>query len=113
MTETREALLAVVRAIPTGRLATYGDVARRAGFPRAAREVGRALGTLRDGTDVPWWRVVNREGRLVCPGGGARQAERLRAEGIEAEQLPDGSWQVDLERHRWDEPARDEWESGP
>jgi methylated-DNA-protein-cysteine methyltransferase-like protein len=107
VSETREALLAVVRAIPAGRLATYGDVARRAGFPRSAREVGRALSVLPDGSSVPWWRVVNREGRLVSPGGGARQAEHLHPEGVDAEQLPDGSWRVDLDCYRWDEEAEE------
>lgn len=75
----------VVLQIPPGKVATYGDVARQAGLPGAARRVGRALRGLPEDTGIPWHRVVNAQGRVVVPGGSpARNAqrERLEAEGI-------------------------------
>jgi len=58
-----ERIYAVVRRIPRGRVATYGQVARLAGLPRRARLVGYALSALERG-DVPWQRVVNAQGRI-------------------------------------------------
>jgi methylated-DNA-protein-cysteine methyltransferase-like protein len=54
----------IVRHIPTGRVATYGVVARLAGRPGAARTVGWALSALPEDADVPWWRVLNAAGRI-------------------------------------------------
>ena len=73
-----ERVRAVVRALPTGGVATYGEVAREAGSPGAARAVGRVLAA---GGDLPWWRVVAADGRLV-PGNEDEHAARLRAEGV-------------------------------
>lgn len=71
-----EALL----VLRTGEVVTYGEVAAEAGFPGAARAVGRVLATT-DRT-FPWWRVVTATGRLV-PGKEVEHARRLRAEGVE------------------------------
>lgn len=73
-------VLAVVAALPRGTLATYGEVAMEAGRPGAARAVGRILAGRGDG--LPWWRVVPASGRLAPPVA-VRQAEALRAEGID------------------------------
>ncbi len=90
----------MVKAIPHGRVATYGDVARMAGSPRASRQVGWALATLPDGSDVPWWRVINREGRISWrPGGAELQKELLQEEGVRF--APEGA--IDLGTYRWDE----------
>ncbi|HEX6568606.1 MAG TPA: MGMT family protein, partial [Acidimicrobiales bacterium] len=62
-----------------GEVVTYGEVAAEAGFPGAARAVGRILAI--DGHDLPWWRVVTASGRLV-PGHENEHARRLRAEGV-------------------------------
>ncbi len=70
----------VLRALQPGDLVTYGEVAAEAGFPGAARAVGRLLAT--SGGAYPWWRVVNAAGRLV-PGHEAEHARRLTAEGVE------------------------------
>jgi methylated-DNA-protein-cysteine methyltransferase-like protein len=53
-----ESYYAVIRAIPPGRVMTYGDVAAYAGRPRQARRVGYALAVVND-PGVPWWRVIN------------------------------------------------------
>jgi methylated-DNA-protein-cysteine methyltransferase-like protein len=72
------AVRSVVVAIPEGTVVTYGEVAREAGTPGAARAVGNVLA----GSDgLPWWRVVTAGGRLV-PGNEAEHAAHLRAEGV-------------------------------
>jgi methylated-DNA-protein-cysteine methyltransferase-like protein len=73
-----EAVLEVVRSLPEGAVATYGEVAAEAGFPGAARAVGNLL---RRSAGLPWWRVVAAAGRLV-PGDEEEQARHLRAEGV-------------------------------
>lgn len=73
-----EAVREVITALQPGELVTYGEVAAEAGYPGAARAVGRVL---RDSSDLPWWRVVNAAGRLV-PGNEQEHARRLRGEGI-------------------------------
>jgi methylated-DNA-protein-cysteine methyltransferase-like protein len=68
----------VVAAIPRGSVLAYGEVALLAGRPGGARAVVRALYRVKD---VPWWRVV-RANRTLAPEIAARQARRLRAEGV-------------------------------
>jgi methylated-DNA-protein-cysteine methyltransferase related protein len=74
-----EAVVRVLRSLRPGEVVTYGEVAAEAGFPGAARAVGRIL-AMSDG-DLPWWRVVTAAGRLV-PGHEVEHARRLRAEGV-------------------------------
>ncbi len=57
-------IYAVVRRVPKGRVTTYGNVARIAGLPGHARQVGYALSALPKGTSVPWHRVINAQGKL-------------------------------------------------
>ena len=73
---------ALVGEIPVGRVMTYGQIASLCGSPRAARIVG---GIAHFGpTDLPWHRVVNKQGGLAAGfwGGKTEQAVRLRAEGV-------------------------------
>jgi len=97
----RQEVLRLVEAIPPGRVATYGQIALMAGFPRRARQVGMVLKGLPQGTEVPWQRVVKAHGQVANWGGGfgaMLQMERLRAEGVEVSEAGD----LDLERYRWD-----------
>ena len=95
-------IYAVIRRIPEGRVATYGQVAAIAGLPRGARQVGRALSRLEE-EEVPWHRVVNAQGRIsarASPG----IVEPLQKQLLEKEGVSFGSGdRIDLERYRWDE----------
>lgn len=101
---TFAAVYAVVRRIPPGRVATYGDVAAMAcGSRSAARVVGwalRALPTRQDG-DVPWWRVINAQGKVSTGQPGepmSEQRARLEDEGVEF----GVAGKVSLSRFGWD-----------
>jgi methylated-DNA-protein-cysteine methyltransferase-like protein len=90
----------IVALIPSGKVVTYGNVARQAGMPGAARRVGMALRRLPVGTRIPWHRVINAQGRISLPEGSASQLtqrERLEAEGI----LFRINGSIDLRRFGW------------
>jgi methylated-DNA-protein-cysteine methyltransferase-like protein len=93
-------IYSVVRRIPRGRVATYGQVAELAGLPGHARQVGYALHALREGHDVPWHRVVNAQGRVSersAPGWDDVQRQLLAREGVRF----DGSGRMRLADYRW------------
>ena len=95
-----EKIYEVVRKIPKGKVATYGQIAQLAGNSRWARAVGYALHANPDPDGIPCFRVVNRMGRLAPAfafGGTDAQAQLLRAEGIEVRE--DNT--VDLEKYLW------------
>lgn len=88
----------IVAAIPEGYVTTYGDVARLAGSPRAARQVGGVLKRLPEGSTLPWHRVVNRHGIISLTGPDLqRQRQALLAEGVQVS----GSGKIDLQHYRW------------
>jgi methylated-DNA-protein-cysteine methyltransferase-like protein len=96
-----EAIFAVIRRIPKGWVATYGQIAAMAGLPRRARLVGHVLQNLSPNSKIPWHRVVNAKGEvswsLSRNGGDALQQRLLEQEGVEF----DDNNRFDLERFRW------------
>lgn len=93
-------IYAVVRRIPRGRVATYGQVAALAGREGHARQVGYAMHALPNGTTVPWHRVINARGEISHRsqfGGEIRQRLLLEAEGVEF----DWRGRVRLSRYQW------------
>lgn len=100
LSDTHRRIHEVVRRIPRGRVATYGQIAELAGLPRQPRLVGYALNALPPDTRLPWHRVVNAKGQ-VSPrsdglGGDQIQAQLLAREGVRLE-----GGRLALERHRW------------
>lgn len=90
----------LVKRIPRGKVATYGQIARLLGAPRSARVVGWAMYGTPKGSRVPWHRVVQQGGSLsatACASEPGRQRRLLEGEGV-AFRL-DG--RIDMERHQW------------
>lgn len=94
MGDFERTVAAVVRSLRRGEVATYGEVASEAGYPGAARAVGNVL-ARRD--DLPWWRVVAANGRLV-PGHESKHESLLRGEGVP---VVDGRASARSEGPRW------------
>ncbi len=95
-----EKIYEIVKRIPRGKVATYGQIARLAGNERWSRAVGYALHANPDPDGIPCFRVVNRFGGLAPAfafGGISVQAELLKSEGIEVR----GDNTVDLEKYLW------------
>jgi methylated-DNA-protein-cysteine methyltransferase-like protein len=70
----------IIRKIPKGKVSTYGEIARAAGFPGRARQV---VWALRNGRGLPWHRVVAAGGKISLPGeNGLEQRLRLEFEGV-------------------------------
>ena len=93
----KEAVYALVKKVPEGRVITYGDIAILVGHPYAARLVG---GIAHFGpTELPWHRVVNRFGDCASgyPGGKTAHQDMLRSEGIEVDKYRI----VEFEKLRW------------
>jgi methylated-DNA-protein-cysteine methyltransferase-like protein len=97
--DLRAKIHTIVRRIPSGKVATYGQIAALAGFPRHARQVGYAMRDLPQDSDLPWHRVLNARGEVssrAAVGWEDVQRDLLEQEGIElAREL------VDLARYGW------------
>jgi|GEM_PF-218380 len=100
----QECIYQLVRQIPAGRVATYGQVAVLCGRPRHARFVGYALYQVAPDSDIPWHRVVNAQGKVsVSPrrgGSDELQRWRLTAEGV----VFSANGRINLGRYGW-QPA--------
>ncbi len=96
-------IYAIVKKIPRGKVATYGQIAALAGMGRAARQVGTALRVTPDDVKIPWHRVVNAQGRVSMrlkdwhSGGDDLQRILLESEGV----VFTDSGKFDLETYRW------------
>lgn len=103
---THERIYAVVRQIPPGKVATYGQIASIAGRC-TARMVGYAMAALTSRHEqVPWQRVINAQGKISLradSAGAALQRQLLEEEGVQF----DASGKVDFRRVRWDGPPLD------
>jgi methylated-DNA-protein-cysteine methyltransferase-like protein len=89
-----------VAAIPAGKVATYGQIARLAGYPNHARYVGTTMKNLPRGTSLPWFRVLRSNGELAFPVASApwkRQKALLEDEGVVF-----SNFRVALRQFQWD-----------
>ena len=108
-----------VRLIPVGRVATYGQIAAIVSQRHAARTVGWALNALQEGTDVPWHRVINAQGKISTryrDRDAAVQRGLLEREGV----VFDDEGRTDLNTYQWEgldwpeiESLRREWYAEP
>ena len=108
--EFRDRVYEWIRRIPRGKVATYGQIAMLAGYPRQARRVGQALGREYAPSDLPWQRVINSQGRVSARAPrpdraiGAREAEQERLLKLEGVKFVRGK--TDLERFQWQPKMR-------
>lgn len=88
-----------LKRIPKGRVATYGQISELAGSPRGARQVVRILHSSSDSEQLPWHRVINREGKISLKRGQGFELQRalLEAEGV----FVSASGHIDLKRYQW------------
>jgi methylated-DNA-protein-cysteine methyltransferase-like protein len=95
-----EAIWSVVKRVPRGRVATYGQIAELAGLQGHARQAGYALHHLPEGSSVPWHRVINAKGEISPRSAGdSHELQRmlLTAEGV----VIDARGRIDLKVFRW------------
>ena len=92
----------LIKEIPHGKVATYGQIASHAGNSRAARQVAWILHSCSEKDGLPWHRVINSKGRISLPpqGGYELQKKLLELEGISFKE--NGS--IDLDRFLWRKP---------
>lgn len=98
--ELAQMILSVIIQIPKGKVASYGQVAKFAGLPKHARLVGRVLGQLPEDHNIPWYRVVNSQGRIsfkkLDEKGMCIQTIKLLAEDVV---VIDGK--INLKKYQW------------
>ena len=106
------AICRMIAAIPWGRVASYGEIAARAGLPRRARLVGRVLREAPADLHLPWYRVLRADGRIAfAPGSAAfrEQVRKLAAEGVLCRNgrvdLPMHGWERNIDDLLWGPPA--------
>jgi methylated-DNA-protein-cysteine methyltransferase-like protein len=68
MSEFKDSVINIIQQVPFGKVVSYGQVAVYVGVPRAARQVGWILNQTEGKVDLPWWRVVNNQGRISIKG---------------------------------------------
>ncbi|AXY00655.1 MGMT family protein [Vibrio alfacsensis] len=91
-------IFAVIHQIPKGKVTTYGEIAKLASYPGYARHVGKALGNLPEGSQLPWFRVINSQGKISLKGEDLqRQKRKLEAEGVEVSEIG----KVSLRKYKW------------
>ena len=104
----REQVISIVKKIPKGKVASYGQVAAACGSPRAARQVGWMLRTLDAASDInsatPWWRVINAAGYISIKGNiiatPPLQKTFLERDGV----VVDDDFKIDMKKYRYHFP---------
>lgn len=103
MEKFTEEVINAILAIPSGRVASYGQIATIAGNHRGSRQVGRILHSMSAKYDLPWHRVVNAKGDIVLFKAD-RQRKLLEDEGVNV----DSKGRIDMKKFRWEGPAEND-----
>lgn len=94
-------VIQVIKSIPFSKVVSYGQVAAYVGLPRAARQVGWTLRSIKDSNSLPWWRVINSKGRISIEGNLYNdkhlQKKLLESEGI----VISSDFKIDIEKYRF------------
>jgi len=97
MQEFTKIVLEIIKEIPKGKVMTYGQVAAWADSPRSARQVARILHGMSEAHNLPWQRVINKQGKISLTGiAGATQRALLEREGIVFKK-----GKIDLSIYQW------------
>ncbi len=101
MTDFTKEVIKIIKDIPEGKVMSYGQIARLAGNQRAARQVSRVLHSMSQKHDLPWHRVVNKDGKIAINKENLAQLQiqLLEKEGIEFNHL----YQIDMEVYAYEE----------
>lgn len=91
-------VIQIIQSIPSGRVMTYGGIAKAAGNPKGARQVSWLLHSMSQKYHLPWHRVINAQGRISLTG--SEQQEMLEVEGV----IFDENDRVDLHKYQWVPP---------
>ena len=91
-------VISIIKSVPSGKVLTYGLVAKIAGNSRAARQVSRILHSLTKKFDLPWHRIINSKGEISLKfEGGEQQRMLLEREGVEFST----NQKIDLKKYLW------------
>jgi methylated-DNA-protein-cysteine methyltransferase-like protein len=111
MSEFKKRVLQIIQEIPYGKVVSYGQVATYAGAPRAARQVGWILNQTEGKITLPWWRVVNNEGRISIKGTRYNTPEIMRqlliSEGVAVKK--DMTFDIEMYRFRASDEDLQRW----
>ncbi|WP_080872165.1 MGMT family protein [Oceanobacillus timonensis] len=99
MTPFTQEVIKIIQQIPPGQVMTYGQIAREAGNPRAARQVVRVLHSMSKKHRLPWHRVINAKGQLAIPDEEANWEQRTRLEAEDVRVSSKGY--VDLKKYQF------------
>ena len=94
-----ERIIEVIKSIPRGKVATYGQIAEMAGNPRASRQVSWVLNSSSEKAQLPWHRVINRMGKISLKAG---QGYELQKALLEKEKVVFDLYdRIDLAKYQW------------
>jgi methylated-DNA-protein-cysteine methyltransferase-like protein len=106
MSEFKNAVIYTIQQVPFGQVASYGQIAAYVGVPRAARQVGWILNQSEGKVELPWWRIVNNQGRISINGTDFNSPllmkQMLEKEGVDV----DDDYTFDIEKYRF-RPSKD------
>ena len=93
-------VIEIIKKIPAGKVATYGQIATLAGNNKAARQISRILHSSSDKYELPWHRVINSQGKISMKSGDGLEMQKamLESEGIQVK-----ADRIDLTKYKWED----------